>query len=214
MLSCSPELTQQLNAFSRGAGVTLYTTLLTAYAVLLQRYTGCADLTIGTTYSDRQHWKFASVVGATIDVPALRIQMTDNPDAATLQARVRAVVTTAIAHQDVPFEYIAPALGRDASQPLFRMVFSFFPETPHGRLQIPGVKVTYVEELVNELSRPPLYLVLWVNQTPEGEVVGGYWMHKQDVFSAETAGKMNAEFQELLAGMARNSGAAAAAGRD
>ncbi len=201
----SPEVTQQLSALSRRHGVTLFTLLLAAYATLLRRYTGCDDLTIGTTYSDRQHWKFASVVGATIDVPALRIPMTDDPDLLTLLTRVREVVSAATTYQDVPFDSVAPALARTAPGPLFRMVFSFFPETAHGRLQIPGVKVTYLEELINELSRPALYLVLSENQTPEGDVVAGYFMHKQDVFSAETAGKMCAEFRELVAAIAKTS---------
>ena len=172
-------------------------TLLTAYAMILQRYTGCADLTIGTTYSNRPHWQFASLIGATIDVPALRIDMTDNPDLATLLARVRAMVTAALTYQDVPWERIAPSLQL-ASTPLFRVVFTFFAETPHGQLQLPGITVTFLEELINELSRPALYLVLWENQTVAGDALTGYWMHKQDVFSAETAEQMNEEFRALL----------------
>jgi len=193
----APELTQQLKALSQRHGVTLYMTLLTAYAMILQRYTGCADLTIGTTYSNRPHWQFASLIGATIDVPALRIDMTDNPDLATLLARVRAVVTAALTYQDVPWERIAPSLQL-ASTPLFRVVFTFFAETPHGQLQLPGITVTFLEELINELSRPALYLVLWENQTVAGDALTGYWMHKQDVFSAETAEQMNEEFRVLL----------------
>jgi non-ribosomal peptide synthetase component F len=193
----APELTQQLKALSQRHGVTLYMTLITAYAMILQRYTGCADLTIGTTYSNRPHWQFASLIGATIDVPALRIDMTDNPDLATLLARVRAVVTAALTYQDVPWERIAPSLQL-ASTPLFRVVFTFFAETPHGQLQLPGITVTFLEELINELSRPALYLVLWENQTVAGDALTGYWMHKQDVFSAETAEQMNEEFRALL----------------
>jgi hypothetical protein len=194
----TPELTQKLHALSRRKGVTLFNTLLAAYAVLLRRYTGAADLTIGTTYSDRPQWQFASLIGATIDVPALRIDMTDNPDFSTLLARARAVVTGAVEYQDVPFERIAPSLNRKASGPLFCVVFSFFPETPHGRLQLPGVAVEYLEELINELSRPDLYLVLWENQTSGGDALTGYFLHKRDVFTEETSTRMSGEFQMLL----------------
>lgn len=193
----SPELTQQLKALGQRHGATLYMMLLTAYAMILRRYTGCADLTIGTTYSNRPHWQFASLIGATIDVPALRIDMTDNPDLATLLARVRAVITTALTYQDVPWERIAPSLQL-ASTPLFRVVFTFFAETPHGQLQLPGITVTFLEALINELSRPALYLVLWENQTVAGDALTGYWLHKQDVFAAETAEQMNEDFRALL----------------
>jgi len=63
---------------------------------------------------------------------------------------------------------------------------------------LPGITVTFLEELINELSRPALYLVLWENQTVAGDALTGYWMHKQDVFAAETAGQMNEDFRALL----------------
>jgi hypothetical protein len=196
----SPEVTRRLTALSQRNGATLYITLIAAYAAILRRYTGCGDITIGTTYSNRHHWQFASLIGATIDVPALRIDMTDDPSLTALLARVRAVVTAALTYQDVPFEKIAPSLqlAHEPTGPLFRTVFSFFAETPHGRLQLPGITVTFLEELINEVSRPDLYLVLWENQSHAGEALTGYWMHKQDVFTAETAERMNREFQKLL----------------
>ena len=196
----SAELTKKVKELSQRNGVTVYITLLAAYATVLRRYTGCSDITIGTTYSNRHHWKFASLMGATIDVPALRIDMSGDSRFVALLSRVRAVVTAALTYQDIPFERIASKLNfrKKPSGPLFRMVFSFFPETPHKQLILPGVQVTFEEELINQVSRPDLYLVLWENKTESGEELTGYWMHKKDVFSAETAERMNREFQELL----------------
>ncbi len=75
------------------------------------------------------------------------------------------------------------------------MVFSFFGEVPHGKLRLPGVDVEFLEEIINSVSRPDLYLVFWEN----GETLAGYWMHKRAVFEPETAEKMNREFQALIA---------------
>jgi hypothetical protein len=194
----SPELTSKLKALARSSGGTIYLTLLTVYAIILSRYTGCDDVTLGTTYSNRHPSRFASLIGATIDVPALRVDMTDNPTVLGLLARTRVVVAEALTWQDVPFEYIAPRLERKAAGPLFRMVFSFFGEVPHGRLRLFGVDVEFLEEFINDISRPDLYLVFWENQTGAGEALTGYWMHKQDVFELETAEKMNREFQTLI----------------
>jgi len=197
----SPELTSKLKSLAQNSGGTVYLTLLTAYAMLLSRYTGCDDVTAGTTYSNRHQSRFASLIGPTIDVPALRVDMTDNPTLLTLLARTRVVVAEALTWQDVPLPYIAPQLGRKVSGPLFRMVFSYFGEVPHGRLRLPGVDVEFLEEFINEISRPDLYLVFWENQTSSGETLTGYWMHKRDVFELETAEKMNREFQALIAAM-------------
>jgi hypothetical protein len=195
----SPELTSRLKSLARSSGGTIYLTLLTVYALVLSRYTGCDDLTLGTTYLNRHQSRFASLIGATIDVPALRVDMTDNPTLLSLLARTRAVVAEALTWQDVPLENIASRLERKASGPLFRMVFSFFGEVPHGKLRLPGVDVEFLEELINGVSRPDLYLVFWENQTSSGEALTGYWMHKRAVFELETAEKMNREFQALIA---------------
>jgi len=199
--SYSPELTSKLRSLAQSSGGTVYLTLLTVYAVILSRYTGCDDITLGTTYSNRHHSRFASLIGATIDVPALRINMSDNPILLCLLARARTVVAEALAWQDVPFDYIAPRLERKASGPLFRMVFSYFAELPHGRLRLPGVEVEHREEFINDISRPDLYLVFQENRTSSGEALTGYWMHKRDVFERETAEKMNREFQALIAAL-------------
>jgi non-ribosomal peptide synthetase component F len=146
------------------------------------------------------------LIGATIDVPALRIDMTGNPSVEKLLGRVRSTVAAALTHQDVPFERITPQLQRPrpSAGPLFRVVFSFFPETPHGQLQLPGVTVTFLEEIINELSRPDLYLVIWENQTVAGGALAGYWMHKKDIFEAETAASMNDQLIAVLAAMVRD----------
>jgi hypothetical protein len=202
----SPELTSKITSLARKTGGTVYLTLLTVYAMILSRYTGCDDVTVGTTYGNR-HARFASLIGATIDTPALRIDMTDDPAVLLLLARTRAVVGEALTWQDVPFDYIAPQLERKASGPLFRMVFSYFAEVPHDRLRLPGVEVEFREELsVNDISRPDLYLVFWMNQTSSGEALSGYWMHKSAVFEPGTAQRMNRQFQALITATVENPG--------
>ena len=110
----SPEQTSKLKSLARNSGGTIYLTLLTVYALLLSRYTGCDDVTLGTTYANRHPSRFASLIGATIDAPALRVDMTDNPTMLTLLARTRVVVAEALTWQDVPFDSITPRLGRKA----------------------------------------------------------------------------------------------------
>ena len=199
----SPELTRQLRALGQRNGATLYITLLAAYAMILRRYTGCADLVIGTTYSNRDQWQFESLIGATIQVPALRMDMSDDPDVTMLLGRARAAVNGALTYQDLPLEHMVGdlQLPYQPRWPLFRAVFSFFPETAHDRLQLPGIAVSFLEEFVNPLSRPDLYLVLWERQTEAGAALTGYWMHKQDVFSGVAATEMNQQFQALLANL-------------
>ena len=195
----SPEQNTRLQAFCRSRGVTPYVAVLTAYLLATRSLTGCSDLTIGTTYSDRDDHRFAQTIGATVMVPALRVDMTDNPDIATLLRRVRDVVATALANQDLPAGDVVPSAPKG---PLFKLVCTAFPETPHGRLKLPSIRATWVEEWLNPISRPTLYLVVWETPTPSGAVLTCHMMHRQDVWDANTADRMMRTFEALLGGMA------------
>jgi hypothetical protein len=198
-------LMQQLQALSQDHGVTTYMTLLAAYAILIARYTGCTDVTIGTTYSNRHHWRFKSLIGPTIQVPALRIDLSDNCDFLTLLSRVRGVIISALTYQDLPLAQVAGSgqWVRQPDAPLFRAVLAFFAETAHGRLQLPGLSATFLPEFINDVSRPELYLVLWQGDPAAGDGLVGYFMNRQDVFTADTAAQMNQSWQKLLAALVR-----------
>ena len=74
-------------------------------------------------------------------------------------------------------------------------------ETAHDRLQLPGVQVEFLEKSINEVSRPDLYLMLFNDPSEGSGGIAGYWMHKQDEFTAETAERMSRDFEALLSAM-------------
>ena len=198
----SPEQNVRLQAFCRARGVTVYIAMLTAYLLAVRQFTGCPDITIGTTYSDRDDHRFASMIGASIVVPALRVDMSDNPGMAALLLRVREVVAAALLHQDLPIEEVVP---RDSKGPLFRMVCTAFPDTPHGKLRLAGIQATWVEEWLNPISRPQLYLVIWETPGPAGMSLTCHMMHRQDVWDTDMAQAMIQVFETIVQSMAATS---------
>jgi hypothetical protein len=198
----SPEQNAHLQVFCRARGVTVYIAMLTAYLLAVRQFTGCPDLTIGTTYSDRDDHRFASMIGASIVVPALRVDMSDNPGLAELLLRVREVVAAALMHQDLPIEDVLP---RDSKGPLFRMVCTAFPDTPHGKLRLPEIQATWVEEWLNPISRPQLYLVIWETPGPAGMSLTCHMMHRQDVWDPAMAQEMIQVFETIVRLMAATS---------
>jgi hypothetical protein len=56
-------LTEQLNALSNQQGVTLFMTLLAAFKVLLYRYSGQQDISVGTASAGRKQQELESLVG-------------------------------------------------------------------------------------------------------------------------------------------------------
>ena len=197
----SPERTAQFHAMCRRHGVTPYIAILAAYFLTLRHYTGCDDLTIGTTYSNRHGLRFASMIGATILVPSLRVDMGGDPSVAALLGRVRDVLAAALTHQDVPVDQVIP---RDSKRPLFRVVCSAFPETPQGKLRLPGIEATWLEDWINDVSRPDLYMVMWESPAAPGMALTCHTMHKVDVFELETAAAMTMLLESVLDAMVQD----------
>ena len=194
----TPERTARLKALSRTHGVTPYIVVLTAYFLAVRSFTGCDDLTIGTTYSDRADYGLSTMIGASIGVPAIRVDMSYDPPIAALLRRVRDSVAAAVVHQDLSVEQVLP---RDASGPLFRIVLTNFPDTPHGKLRLPQIRVVWEEEWLNPITRPDLYMMMWETPTPNGMGLTFNLMHRENVWDQDLAERMMTRFESCIAEM-------------
>lgn len=126
-LRLSPALSKNLQALGQREGSTLFMTLLSAFAVLLFRYTQQTDISIGTPVANRQHVETEQLIGFFVNTLVLCIDLQGNPSFLEVLRRVRETVLGAYEHQDLPFEKlveeIAPA--RDLCRtPLFQIMFS------------------------------------------------------------------------------------------
>ena len=183
----SPELTRRIRAMCRRHGTTTYIVALAACFLTIRHFSGCDDITIGTTYADRQDWRFGSLIGATTVVLAMRVDLSDNPGTAALLTRVREVLTASLLHQNVPADRVVP----------FRVVISALPETPAGKLELPGIEATWIEDLIYPVSRPELYVIVW-----ESGSLNVCWLPRKDVFDASQAEAMNRYYEDALTAMA------------
>ncbi len=204
----SAELTAQLKQLSQQAGVTLFITLVSAYALVLQKHSGYDDVVLGTTFANRNHWKLEPLLGSLLNILALRFDLVGNPDFLSILKQAQGAVMAAFAHQDIPFSVMAPLLqpGQQRTQPLFRTVFSFLGELSRSELQLAGTEVSFMEEIHGEFMFPDLYPTVWERQTPSGLALTSCWQFKQDYMPESTVQGMIHDFQTVLAAMARNPG--------
>jgi amino acid adenylation domain-containing protein len=123
------EVSRRLAEVAARHETTLFTVLLTACALLLNRYTEQTDLTIGTT-----------TTGGGTGTQVIRADLSGDPAFAELLGRTADVVRRARAHRDVPFEAVADALGLRSGagrSPAFQVAFDFREAPPGGRTE-PG----------------------------------------------------------------------------
>ncbi|HET7638658.1 MAG TPA: condensation domain-containing protein, partial [Ktedonobacteraceae bacterium] len=136
------ELTEQLKQFSRREGVTLFMTLLTAFGVLLARYSGQDDLLIGSPIANRNRREVEGLIGFFVNTLVLRCDLRGSPGFREALQRVREMALGAYAHQELPFEKLVEALQpeRDLSRtPLFQVFFNMLTFT-FDHVTLPGIQ--------------------------------------------------------------------------
>ncbi|MBV9772803.1 MAG: amino acid adenylation domain-containing protein [Gemmatimonadetes bacterium] len=101
---------EALRALGRREGVTSFMTLLAGFSLLLGRYSGQADVVVGTPIANRTRRETEGLIGFFLNTLALRADLSGDPSFRELLARVRETTLGAYAHQDLPFERILEEL--------------------------------------------------------------------------------------------------------
>ncbi|MCW5315485.1 amino acid adenylation domain-containing protein [Nostoc sp. KVJ3] len=197
----SGELTDRLVKLSQEQGVTLFMTLLAAYDILLYRYTGVADILVGTPIANRDRSEIEGLIGFFVNTLVMRTDLAGNPSFSELLTRVREVALGAYAHQNLPFEMLVEALQpeRDLSHtPLFQVMF-VLQNAPTFGLELTGLTVSSLS-IKGTTSRFDLTLIM--QNTATGLV--GVWEYNTDLFDASTIERMTGHFVTLLEGIIAN----------
>ena len=121
------DLSDAVRALAAREGATPFVVLLTAYQILLHRYTGQQEVIVGSPAYGRGRPEFADVVGLLINMIPLKATFNDDPSLRELLARMRQAVVEGIQHQDYPFPLLVEKLqpDRDSSRtPVFQTVFN------------------------------------------------------------------------------------------
>jgi amino acid adenylation domain-containing protein len=121
-------LSRAVVAFAREQGASLYTVLLTAFQVLLGRYSGQDDFAIGSPVAGRTRPGLDALMGYFINLVPMRAKLSGNPTFEDLLGRVRQTVHDGLEHQDYPFGRIVEELAGShdpGRSPIFQVMFIY-----------------------------------------------------------------------------------------
>ena len=189
-------LSQQLQQFSLQQDVTLFMTLLTAFKVLLYRYSGQEDICVGSSIAGRTTEEVAGVIGFFVNTLALRSDLSQHPSFITLLQQVKQTTLAAYDHQDVPFEKIVEAVNtdRDLSRtPLFQVLFELQNTPAVDSVQLGSLTVTKEDVKYNTAQ---FDLVVSMEEGPDG--LTGYVEYGTEIFREETISQLMTHFTQLL----------------
>lgn len=189
------EVAQSIKAFSAESNVTLFMLLLSAFMVLLHRYTGQDDILIGTPVANRPDAQLQKLIGFFINTIALRADLSHNPTFHELLHHVRDLALEAFEHQDMPFEHVVSLIEprRDASRsPLFQYLFVL-------------EKESWSEAQLNELTLSPVEIEsgcaiydLVLSLVDSGKGLQGSLEYNTDLFERRTIERLIGHFTALL----------------
>jgi amino acid adenylation domain-containing protein len=207
-------LTKKLKSFAQAQRTTLYTLLLTAFQVLLHRYTGQEDILVGSPSSGRQRRELEGIVGYCVNPIVLRSKLAGDPPLKVLLNQVRETVLDAFERQTYPFPLLVDRLQplRDPSRPSLCQVM-FVLQTPQLLreegissfiLGTPGGRVTLGELVLESLPFPiqqegQFDLTLQMVET--GESFSASFDYSTDLFDPATMVRMGRHFTTLLKGI-------------
>ncbi|HEX6288832.1 MAG TPA: amino acid adenylation domain-containing protein [Herpetosiphonaceae bacterium] len=194
-------LIEALNELSRREGATLFMTLLTAFKIVLARYSGQTDILVGSPIANRTRAEIEGLIGFFVNTLVLRTDLSGNPTFRELLKRVREAALGAYAHQDVPFERLVEELQPERNlshNPIFQVMFSL-ENAPLPPLRLSGLTL---EMLDVQTGTTKFDLTLFAIPDAHGmRIVAEY---RTDLFDAATIERFLAHYHHLLAYVAEH----------
>jgi amino acid adenylation domain-containing protein len=193
-------LVQSLQQRAREHRSTLFTTLLAALQLLLHRYTGQAEIRIGSPSANRHHPNIQSVVGCFINTQVLSVNIDGRSTLHELLDQVRAMVVGAQEHQDLPFERLVEELQpeRGPAHPLFQVLMDHQRKDHRDLAQLPGLTSQSFE-----LGEQGASFDLWLKTIEHADGrVSVEWWYAVELFDADTIRRLGGHYLRVLTAIA------------
>jgi hypothetical protein len=145
------DVAERVSALARRLRVTRFAVLFGAYAALLARLGGRADVVVGVPVAGRDAAQVAALIGMFVNTVPLRVDMAGDPAFDALAGQVAKATLAALDHGAVPVQLIAEQLvpRRDpAVAPLYQLGFNHLPDG----VQLNASYGTARDELTLEVS--------------------------------------------------------------
>ena len=198
-LQLTQGLSQALKDLSKDCGATLFMTLLSAFQVLLHRYSGQTDVVIGSPIAARRLVETEPLIGLFVNTLALRGDLSGDPPFLDLLKRTRRCAIDAFTHQDLPFEKLVERLkpARDLSRnPVCQALFAL-QNVSFEELSLADVRA---HPLALEAHSTYFDVELHLRESEHGLI--GCLSYDRDLFDPPRMQRLIEHFRVLLDGIA------------
>src|SRR5262249_965392 len=194
-------LSEELRRLSQREGATLFMALMAAFKVVLMRYSGQEDLSVGTVIANRTRKEVEGLIGFFVNTLVLRTDLGGNPSFKELIKREREVTLEAYAHQQAPFEKLVEEINPEGDlgwSPLFQVMMVLESAGREG-VELRGLKMSGIGR---ETGATKFDLTLRLTEGEEG--IAGSLEYSRDLYEGETIKRIARHFERVVEEVARD----------
>jgi thioesterase domain-containing protein/acyl carrier protein len=197
----SPELLAQLTQCSQQWGSTLFTTLLSAFEVVLYRYAQQPDLVLSFVSNGRIQVETENIIGFFSNSLVLRSQIQPTFTFRDLLQQVHQKTLEAYRYQDLPFEELIEEIrpGNRAQSSLFQVKFTLNPPWTKGNgmapIELPGLSIESLFGYIYH-GKTKFDMILVMREQEQG--LGTVFDYNAELFDESTIARLMDHLQSVL----------------
>ncbi|MET0398429.1 MAG: amino acid adenylation domain-containing protein, partial [Longimicrobiaceae bacterium] len=188
-----------LRALARAEGATMFMALLAGWQLLLSRWSGQDDVSVGSPIAGRNRVETEGLIGFFVNTLVMRADVSGAPSFRALLGRVRESTLGAYHHQEVPFEKLVEELAPARSlrhAPLFQVMFAMTANAL-GELRMGDLEAEPLG-----VGDPPAKFDLNLELGDGEGAVGGALSYRAELWERATVERMAGHLAALLEGVA------------
>lgn len=197
------DIYQKMYDFSQSQRVTLFHVLYAAYSILISQYTRNQDLVIGVPFANRESDLEKEIIGYFINTMPVRQSLNDQDSFSDLVVKVKSLIFSYLAKQNVAFEHVAPKLNLErkaaGQHPLIQTLF-VWGNTAKLQLNFDGIRARLEKQYYTRTSKFDLSLFM----LEENKKVSGYFEYRDSLFDHELIQHFTTSFKTLLQNILQN----------
>jgi non-ribosomal peptide synthetase component F len=186
-----------LRRLAQRNGATLFMVLLASFQAVLSRWSGCADILVGTLVAGRPLRELEGLVGLFTNIVPLRTDTSGNPSFCELLTRAKGTALAAFAHQDIPLVVLEAELN--GGRPFIQVLISLQTAFTVPVLQAP---ILAIEPLDTDTHVARRDLSLSLVDTADG--LHGTLEYARELFEARTVERLAGRLEAVLTTVASN----------
>jgi len=196
LINIPKDLYLKLKEIANKTNSTLYMILLTALNILLYKYSGEDDVSIGCPIANRDKKEIEGLIGFFVNTLVIRNKVINDKNFISLLEEVKKTSLKAYENQDIPFDRVVdminPERNLNEGALLFQTAFVFH-NTPYKQVKVTGMQV----EPINVYNEMAVFELL-LSMTELDDNLLGFFEYSTAVFNKETIQLLISHFVVLL----------------